>query len=146
MKYMLDTNICSYIMKNRPKEIMKKFKTIPMEDCVISSITLAELCYWVTRNKLHHKRSKNHGAPNINELVIDQFVNHLAVEHFDSLAADTYGEVRAELESKDKIIGSEDLMIGSHALSLDYILVTNNMKEFKSISGLRLENWVLECK
>ncbi len=144
MKYMLDTNICSYIIKNRPMEVLKKFKTIPMEDCVISSITLAELRYWVARNKLHHKRSKNHGEPNVNEFVIDQFVSHLAVEEFDSIAADTYGEVRAELESKGKLIGSEDLLIGAHALSLKYILVTNNLKEFKRISGLRLENWILE--
>jgi len=142
MNYMLDTNICSYIIKNRPQEVLKKFKTIPMENCAISSITLAELRYWVSRNKLHHKRSKNHGEPYINELVIDNFVNHLAIEDFDSLAADKYGEVRAELESKGKMIGSEDLMIGAHALSLDYVLVTNNTKEFKRIAGLKLENWV----
>jgi tRNA(fMet)-specific endonuclease VapC len=142
MKYMLDTNICSYIIKNRPQEVFKKFKTIAIEDCVISSITLAELRFWVARNKRLHRRSKNAGQPNVNELVIDQFVSHLGVEEFGSLAADVYGELRAELEAHGKMIGSEDLMIGAHAISLKCILVTNNVKEFVRLPGIRLENWV----
>ncbi|HEV2614068.1 MAG TPA: PIN domain-containing protein [Gammaproteobacteria bacterium] len=142
MKYMLDTNICSYIIKNRPQEVFKKFKTLAMEDCVISSITLAELRYWVARNKLLHKRSKNQGEPNINELVIDHFVSHLSVEDFDSSAADVYGEIRADLESRGEIIGAEDLMIGAHAISLDCTLITNNLKEFKRLHRIRLENWI----
>ncbi len=141
MKYMLDTNICSYIIKNRPMEVFKKFKTIPMKDCLISSVTLAELRYWVARNKLHHKRSKNKGDPNINELVIDHFVSHLSVQDFDSSAAEAYGEIRADLEARGEIIGSEDLMIGAHAISLGCVLVTNNLKEFKRIPKIRLENW-----
>jgi tRNA(fMet)-specific endonuclease VapC len=142
MKYMLDTNICGYIIKNRPQEVFKKFKSIAIEDCGISSITLAELRFWVARNKLLHRRSKNAGQPNVNELVIDQFVSHLSVEEFGSLAADVYGELRAALEEHGKMIGSEDLMIGAHAISLNCILVTNNVKEFMRLPGIRLENWV----
>jgi tRNA(fMet)-specific endonuclease VapC len=142
MKYMLDTNICSYIIKNRPQEVFKKFKTLSMEDCVISSITLAELRFWVARNEQLHKRSKNQGQPNINALVIDHFVSHLGIEDFGSLAADAYGELRADLESRGDMIGAEDLMIGAHAISLSCILVTNNLKEFKRLRGIRLENWV----
>src|SRR5437763_1762560 len=111
MTYMLDTNICSYIIKNRPQEVFKKFTTIAMEEIVISSITLAELRFWVARNNRLHQRSKNHGQPNVNELVIDQFISHLGIEEFGSLAADAYGELRAELESSGDIIGAEDLMI-----------------------------------
>jgi tRNA(fMet)-specific endonuclease VapC len=142
MKYMLDTNICSYIIKDRPQEVFKKFKSLAMEVCVISSITLAELRFWVARNKRLHRRSKNQSNPNVNELVIDQFVSHLGVEEFDSLAADTYGELRAELEARGEMIGAEDLLIGAHAISLNYILVTNNVKEFKRLPGIHLENWV----
>jgi tRNA(fMet)-specific endonuclease VapC len=142
MKYMLDTNICSYIIKHRPQEVYEKFKAIAIEDCVISSITLAELRYWVARNKLLHKRSKNLGQPNVNELVIDQFVSHLGVEDFGSLAADAYGELRADLEARGVMIGSEDLMIGAHAISLKYTLITNNTKEFIRLPGLLVENWV----
>lgn len=142
MKYMLDTNICSYIIKHRPKEVYAKFKSISMAECGISSITLAELRYWVARNKLQHKKSSNAGQPNINELVIDQFVSHLNIQEFDSIAADTYGDIRAELESRGTVIGSEDLLIGAHARSLNCVLVTNNVKEFKRIRGLEIENWV----
>lgn len=142
MEYMLDTNICSYIIKNRPPEVHKKFKKISMDDCLISSITLAELRYWVARNVIQHKKSKNHGSPNVNELVIDQFINHLRVEPFDSLASDVYGELRAELEIRGQVIGSEDLLIAAHAISRDCVLVTNNTKEFKRLPGIRLENWL----
>lgn len=139
---MLDTNICSYIIKKRPLTILEKLKTIPIESCAISSITLTELRFWVEKNKLLHLRSKNHGKPNINEEVIDQFVSHLNVIKFDSLAANSYGEIRAMLEQQGQMIGSEDLFIAAHALSLDSILVTNNTREFEKVSNLKLENWV----
>ena len=142
MKYMLDTNICSYIIKHRPPEVYAKFKSISMAECGISSITLAELRYWVARNKMQHKKSKNSSQPNINELVIDQFISHLNIQEFDSVAADSYGDIRSDLESRGIMIGSEDLLIGAHACSLHCVLVTNNVKEFKRIRGLEVENWV----
>jgi len=142
MKYMLDTNICSYIIKKRPLSVLEKLKTIPIESCGISSITLAELRYWVGKNKRLHQQSKNAGKPNINEEVIDQFVNHLNVAKFDSLAADAYGDIRAELEQKGQLIGSEDLLIAAHAVSINSILVTNNIKEFEKVPNLTIENWL----
>ena len=66
MKYLLDTNICSYIIKYKPLEVWKKFKSVSIDDCGISSITLAELKYWVARNKRLHEKSNNHGSPKIN--------------------------------------------------------------------------------
>lgn len=142
MKYMLDTNICSYIIKKRPLSVLDKLKVIPIESCYISSITLAELRYWVGKNKRIHRQSKNAGEPNINEKIIDQFVNHLNVAKFDSLAADAYGDIRAELEQTGKLIGSEDLLIAAHAVSINSILVTNNTKEFKRVPNLTIENWL----
>jgi tRNA(fMet)-specific endonuclease VapC len=139
---MLDTNICSYILKHRPKQVLQKFKSIPDDACMISSVSLAELRYWVAKNNLLHQKSKNPGTPNINEEIINQFVSRLSVEPFGYEAAATYGDMRAYLEAKGEPIGSEDLMIGSHALSMKCVLVTNNIKEFKRFPGLALENWV----
>jgi tRNA(fMet)-specific endonuclease VapC len=141
MKYLLDTNICSYIIKYKPLEVWKKFKSLPIEDCAISSITLAELKYWVARNKRLHEKSKNHGTPNINEQIIDNFVSHLDVVEFDTEAAIVYGKVRDALEAKGITVGSADLFIGSHAISLRAVLVTNNVKDFKAFPDIQLENW-----
>lgn len=142
MKYMLDTNICSYIIKHRPIQFLQKFKKLPSNACCISSVTHAELRYWVSKNYLLHKKSKNASQPKINENIIEDFVSRLTVEAFDSNAAKAYGEIRAFLESKGRLIGSEDLFIGAHALGLNRVLVTNNIKEFKRIPGLNLENWI----
>ena len=142
MKYMLDTNICSYIIKQRPLSVLEKLKTVPIEECGISSITLAELRYWVGKNKRLHQKSRNTGKPNINEEVIDKFVSHLNIAQFDSLAADAYGDIRAELEQNGMLIGSEDLFIAAHAVSMNSILVTNNIKEFENVPNLIIENWL----
>ncbi len=139
---MLDTNICSYIIKNRPDSVLRKFRTLAIEDCGISSITLAELRYWVARNKRLHLQSNNAGHPNINEHIINEFVTHLWVVEFDSHAAGVYGDIRDDLEARGAIIGAEDLMIGAHAISLNCVLVTNNEQEFMRLPGIRLENWV----
>ena len=142
MKYILDTNICSYIIKNRPLEVLAKFKSVGTDNCVISSITVAELKYWVARNKRLHILSGNTHIPKINEQVINQFLHHLLIIDFDAHAANSYGELRTTLEEKGKPIGSMDLMIAAHALSLDIILVTNNIKEFDRVPKLELENWI----
>ena len=142
MKYMLDTNICSYIIKNRPLEVLAKFKSMNADDCVISSITVAELKYWVARNKKLHAQTGNASIPKINEQVINNFLYHLLTVDFDTHAADKYAEIRADLEEKGKTIGNMDLMIAAHALSLELILITNNIKEFERVPGLLLENWI----
>lgn len=142
MKYMLDTNICSYIIKNRPLEVLAKFKTLQITDCCISSITYAELKYWVVRNNRLHMKSQNQGVPKVNEQVINNFVSHLDIVEFDAHAADVYAEIRDFIESKGLTVGSEDLLIGAHAISLNTVLVTNNIKDFVQLPGIQLENWV----
>lgn len=142
MKYLLDTNICSYIIKHRPLEVLAKFNTLATDDCGISSITYAELKFWVARNKRLHRQSANPGSPKINEEVINHFASHLDVLEFDAHAADVYAEIRDAVEAKGIVVGNADLLIAAHAISLNLILVTHNIKDFQAIPSLQLENWV----
>lgn len=142
MIYMLDTNICSYIIRNRPLEVLTKFQMLPADACCISSITYAELKYWVAKNKRLHEKSGNPGTPKINAQVIDYFVSMLEIVYFNAHAAEIYSEARAWMEEHGHIVGNADLMIGAHAVSLNLTLITNNTKDFKYIPKLILENWV----
>lgn len=132
MKYILDTNICIYLIKKQPASVLKKFKTLQAGDVGISSVTAAELWYGVFKS---HSQQKN-------RIALNEFMLPLEVQPFDEFAAEQYGEIRAHLEKKGKPIGSLDFMIAAHALSLKATLVTNNQKEFMRISGLKVENWV----
>lgn len=142
MKYMLDTNICSYIIKYRPQEVYAKFKTLSMNDCCVSSITYAELKFWVVRNKRLHRKSDNQGIPKINEQLINNFASHLDILEFDAHAAEIYAEIRDDTEAKGITVGNADLLIAAHAISLNSILVTNNIRDFENIPHIQLENWV----
>ena len=131
MKYMLDTNICIYIIKQKPARVLKRFTTHSPGDILISSVTIAELRYGAEKS-LHVQQ--NHDA-------LGGFIVPLEIATFDEKAAEDYGKVRAQLEKKGQPIGSMDMLIGAHALSLGITLVTNNTKEFKRIKGLKIENW-----
>ncbi len=131
MKFMLDTNICIYIIKQKPVKVLERFTRYSPGDMLISSITIAELRYGAEKS-LHVLQ--NHDA-------LSGFIIPLEVAAFDEKAADEYGKVRAILEKKGQPIGSMDMIIGAHALSLGVTLVTNNTKEFKKIRGLKVENW-----
>src|SRR5438552_2693356 len=122
IKFMLDTNICSYIIKHKPIQVRKKFDELGMDECCISSITLAELKFWVENNRVHHERSNNSGQAKVNEKVIDTFVNHLLVVDFDAAAANCYGEIRSLFKEKGIVVSNMDLLIGSHATSLETTL------------------------
>lgn len=143
MRYILDTNICSYIIKHKPVEVWEKFKTLQMDDCCISSITCAELRYWVARNKRLHARSRNQGMPKVSEQVINHFIAHLPIVTFDANAAAVYGRIRDTLEVSGQSVGEADLLSGSHAISLNCVLVTNNVNDFKNFPDIQLENWVM---
>lgn len=131
MKFMLDTNICIYIIKQKPVKVLKRFTQYSPGDILISSVTIAELRYGAEKS-LHVRQ--NHEA-------LSGFIVPLEIADFDEKAAEEYGKVRAHLEKKGQTIGSMDMLIGAHALSIGATLVTNNIKEFKRISGLKIENW-----
>ncbi len=132
MKFLLDTNICIYIIKKKPPQVLKKFKTFKINDLGISSITLAELEFGVQLS----------AYPEQNQEALSQFICPLEILPFDDRAAISYGKVRAYLQQRGLKIGAMDMLIAAQAKSLSIPLVTNNLKEFKRIPGLLLENWV----
>jgi tRNA(fMet)-specific endonuclease VapC len=133
MKYMLDTNICIAIIRNRPADAIKKLTSHRPGDVGISVITVAELV---------HGAQKSSQAEN-NMAALDQFLLPLEVADFDQGAAITYGQVRTDLEKKGMPIGSMDMLIAAHALSLAAVLVTNNTEEFQRVPKLKIEDWLV---
>lgn len=132
MRYMLDTNICIYVIKHKPESIFRKLKKIKPEDVCISSITYAELAYGVEKS----------AQPERNRLALSMMLSSIEIVAFDDAAADEYGEIRAGLEKEGTPIGSLDMLIAAHARSLGCTLVTNNTKEFCRVEGLEVVNWV----
>ena len=124
MKWMLDTDTCIALIKRQPPNLIKRLQAKAVGDVGISSITLAELRFGVSKSA---RRQQNQAA--------------LDVAAFDELAADSYGDVRAELESNGTPIGPLDTLIAGHGLSLNVVLVTHNMREFRRITGLRIDDW-----
>ena len=129
---MLDTNICIYIIKNKPQSVKKRFETFDVGMLCISSITVSEL--------MHGAYKSQHVTKNLRAL--ESFLMPFEILSYDAEAATSYGKIRADLERQGRIIGGMDLLIAAHALSLDMTIVTNNTKEFERIKGLRVENWV----
>lgn len=131
LRYMLDTNICIYVIKNYPPDLRERFNHAAEQLC-ISSVTLGELHYGAEKSA---RRQQNLQA-------IEQFVARLEVLPFTAKAAAHYGQIRAELERAGAPCGPHDLQIGGHARSEGLVVVTNNLREFSRMSGLRVENWV----
>ena len=131
LKYMLDTNIVIYTIKNRPTSARKAFMRHDGQMC-ISSITWGELVYGAERSS----------QPERNLADIEGLAARLEVAPFDFLAATHFGQLRAELYDVGRPIGPYDMMIAGHARALGLVLVTNNLKEFKRVPGLRVENWI----
>jgi len=135
MKYLLDTNICIYIINEKPKKVLRKFEKYPVHEFGISSITHAELQYGV-------EKSKNKDT---NQNALDEFLLPLTILPFHGKKLVTcYGQIRALLESKGKTIGPLDMLIAAHALGLHLTVISNNIKEFSRIPNLKCENWVSE--
>ena len=132
MKYMLDTNICIYAIKNKPEKVLNTLKEKLNDGICISAITLAELAHGVEKSAA---RDKNRAA-------LLRFLSILTVLPFDDLAAAEYGEVCANLQRKGTPIGTMDMLIAAHSKTEGLILVTNNTREFERVEGLILENWV----
>jgi tRNA(fMet)-specific endonuclease VapC len=132
MKYMLDTNICIGLIRQKPQRLVERLTDCNPLEVGVSSITVAEL---------------THGAQKSNQIeqnmfAMEQFLLPLEVANFDQRASIAYGMVRAFLERQGNAISSMDTLIGAHALSLDVVLVTNNTDEFKRIPNLKIEDWM----
>ena len=132
MRFLLDTNICIYIIKRKPQKVFDKFQTIEIFDIGISSVTIAELEYGVYKSQ---RQEQNRAA-------LIQFLITLPVVPFDRRSTQTYEQIRAGLERQGIVVGPMDLLIASQAISLGLTLVTNNVRELSRIPGLTLENWV----
>lgn len=132
MEYLLDTNICIYIIKRKPVQVFEKLSTITIGSIAISSITLAELQYGVSKSS----------NPTKNAEALEKFLIPIEILDFGTQATVEYGKIRVDLERSGKTIGPLDMLIAAHAKSLNMTLVTNNEKEFDRINGLKIENWV----
>ncbi|MEO1209020.1 MAG: type II toxin-antitoxin system VapC family toxin [Cyanobacteria bacterium J06638_20] len=131
MQYLLDTNICIYLIKQKPHKVLARFQNLSLSDIGVSSITIAELEYGVYKSQ---QQEKNRGA-------LMQFLIPLEIVEFEPAAATSYGAIRSDLERRGLVIGSMDMLIAAHALSLGVTLVSNNTREFSRIPNLSLENW-----
>jgi tRNA(fMet)-specific endonuclease VapC len=130
--YMLDTDICIYVIKRKPVSVLKRLESLHPGQLALSVITFAELMNGAKKSQHVEKNVARLNA--LNEL--------LEILPFNKQAAIAYGDIRSSLEKQGRVIGSNDLLIAAHALSLDCILVTNNQREFNRVDGLKLENWV----
>ena len=129
---MLDTNICIYIIKQKPPDVIERFYQTEISQIGISSITLSELFYGVSKSS----------KPEQNQIALTQFMAPLYILSYDDEAAQYYGLLRAYLEKQGRPIGSLDMLIAAHALSTNCVLVTNNEKEFSRVPNLKIDNWV----
>ena len=130
--YMLDTNICIYVLKNHSDKLRFKFKAI--SNICISSVTYAELCYGIENGDISKRDAR--------WKELDAFTQRLLIDPLGEDAARHYGYIRALLKTQGTPIGNNDLLIASHARSLNAVLVTNNVKEFKRVPDLTIENWI----
>ena len=131
MRYMLDTNICIYAIKHKPEQVFMRLQEHDPIDICISSVTYAELVHGAEKSKAIEK----------NRVALALLLANIEIMNFDSLAAESYGKIRADLEKAGTPIGPLDMMIAGHAKALGYTVVTNNTKEFERVRGLKLENW-----
>jgi tRNA(fMet)-specific endonuclease VapC len=130
--YMLDTNMCTYLRQNRPPEVTARFRRMQHGDAVLSVITYGELLYGAQRSQQYTRALES----------LARLVSVLPVLPMPEEAASAYGEIRAALETRGEMIGGNDLWIAAHAKSVGLTLVTNNVREFKRVPGLKLQNWV----
>ncbi|NTF85237.1 type II toxin-antitoxin system VapC family toxin [Rhizobium rhizogenes] len=129
-RYMLDTNMCIYLMKNQPEQVARRFAACYVGDVVMSAITFAELDYGVAASDASERERGN----------LDALVTLIAVEPFDIAAAHAYGPVRMATRERKK--DHLDKLIASHAIALNTVLVTNNTRDFMAYPNLKIENWL----
>ena len=131
MMYLLDTNICIYLINHKPQQVFERFRQYQLGQLAVSSITASELAFGVEKSGSER-----------NKQALKKFLSPLEILPYDEQAVWHYAQLRHDLQSKGQTIGSLDMLIAAHALALDVVLVTNNTKEFERIERLKLENWV----
>ncbi len=132
MMFLIDTNICIYIMNDHPPQVIQKFREIGVGNICISSITVSELQYGACKSKHIKKNMKR----------LDEFLSPFEIISYDESASRYYGKIRSHLEKQGNVIGPLDMLIAAHALSENLTVITNNEKEFKRVNALKVENWV----
>jgi len=130
--YLLDTNICIYVINGRSQKIVDTFKSLPVGEIALSAVTLAELEYGASKSA-HRER---------NRLMLIGFASPFKILPFDRSDAEVFGVLRSHLERAGTPIGPYDLQIAAQAVNRNYTLVTNNVREFKRIPTLNIENWI----
>ena len=131
--YMLDTNICIYVLKNHSDKLRHKFKAI--KELCISSVTYGELCFGIENGNEHLREER--------WKQLDVFTQRLLIDPWDEQSARHYGVIRATLKKEGTPIGNNDLLIAAHARSINAVLVTNNVREFNRVPNLTIENWLI---
>ena len=131
MKYLLDTDICIYLINERPRKVLARFRRHAVGDIGVSTVTVSELAWGVAKTGSARNRA-----------ALGAFLLPIEIAAYDLAAALRYGEVRAELAKRGRPIGPLDTMIAAHALSLGATLVTNNLREFGRVPDMAVENWV----
>jgi len=133
LRYMLDTDICSYVMKRSHETLLQRLQKVPVSDVCVSVITNSELLYGV---EVSPRRQQDQAA-------LTAFLNYVEVLDFPDNASTHYAQIRAQLKRSGKIIGANDLFIAAHARSLGLTLVTHNTQEFRRVHRLAIEDWTL---
>jgi tRNA(fMet)-specific endonuclease VapC len=133
MKYLLDTNICIYLIKGNFPSVVSRFKQCAMTDIGVSAISVAELEFGIAKSGLAKNR-----------ITLDRWLMQIQQFPFDNAAAKAYGVLRAQLQSKGTPIGSLDMLIAAQAIALQVTLVSNNLREFTRVQGLKVENWTTQ--
>jgi len=131
-RYLLDTNICIYIRRRRPPEVLARFGKLKPGEAALSVITYGELLYGVEKSQVRDQARQ----------VLKELVEYLPVLALPAEAGEAYGVIRAELEARGEVIGNNDLWIAAHARIAGLTLVTNNEREFKRVGGLKVQNWI----
>lgn len=131
MKFLIDTNICIYIINRRPPEVILKFRRFDAGEIGVSAITVSELAYGAEKSA-HQKENRRR---------LEAFLMPFEVLPYDDASASAYGSIRTDLEKSDRVIGPLDMLIAAHAVSQERVLVTNNEDEFRRVPGLIVENW-----
>lgn len=130
--YLLDTNICIYIINKRPPEVFERFRRIKLMQLHIPTIVISELYFGLEKNQSHKR----------NESFLENFIAPLSVTGFSIEAAKHAAKIRHRLHRQGTPVGAYDIQIAAVALAEDMVLLTNNTKEFERIEDLKLENWV----